>query len=50
MQTPIRRDSKPWQLQVWASFGIALTLCAIGLAWLPGQDLDRAFMFMGYLF
>ena len=50
MQTPIRRDSKPWQLQVWASFGIALTLCAIGLAWLPGQDLDRAFMFMGYGF
>ena len=50
MQALIRRDSKPWQLQVWASFGIALTLCAIGLAWLPGQDLDRAFMFMGYGF
>ena len=50
MHTLIRRDSKPWQLQVWASFGIALTLCAIGLAYLPGQDLDRAFMFMGYLF
>ena len=50
MQTLIRRDSKPWQLQVWASFGIAVALCAIGLAWLPGQDLDRAFMFMGYLF
>ena len=50
MQTLIRRDSKPWQLQVWVSFGIALALCAIGLAYLPGQDLDRAFMFMGYLF
>ena len=25
-------------------------LCAIGLAWLPGQDLDRAFMVMGYVF
>lgn len=50
MQNPIRRDSKPWQLQVWASFGIAASLCAIGLAYLPGQDLDRAFMFMGYLF
>ena len=50
MQALIRRDSKPWQLQVWASFGIALTLCAIGLAWLPGQDLDRAFMVMGYMF
>jgi len=46
----IRRDSKAWQLQVWTSFGIAVTLCATGLAYLPGQDLDRAFMFMGYLF
>lgn len=46
----IRRDSRAWQLQVWASFAIAVTLCAIGLAYLPGQDLDRAFMFMGYLF
>ena len=46
----IRRDSRAWQLQVWASFGIAASLCAIGLAWLPGQDLDRAFMVMGYGF
>ena len=50
MQNLIRRDSKPWQLQVWVSFGIAVALCATGLAYLPGQDLDRAFMFMGYLF
>lgn len=46
----IRRDSKAWQLQVWVSFGIAMSLCAIGLMYLPGEDLDRAFMFMGYLF
>ncbi len=39
-----------WRLQVWASFGIAASLCAIGLAWLPGEDLDRAFMVMGYVF
>ena len=26
------------------------TLCAIGLAYLPGNDLDRAFMVMGYVF
>jgi hypothetical protein len=25
-------------------------LCAVGLAYLPGQDMDRAFMVMGYLF
>lgn len=44
------RDTRAWQLQVWASFGIALALCAIGLAWLPGEPLARAFMVMGYVF
>ncbi len=50
MQMLIHRDSKPWQLQVWVSFLIAVFLCAVGLAWLPGKDLDRAFMIMGYFF
>ena len=49
MQT-LRHDTKAWKLQVWASFGTAVALAGTGLAWLPGQDLDRAFMFMGYLF
>jgi hypothetical protein len=46
----IHRDSKPWQLQVWISFLLAIFLCAVGLAYLPGSDLDRAFMVMGYFF
>ena len=46
----IRRDSGAWRVQVWVSFAISVTLCASGLAWLPGQDLDRAFMVMGYVF
>jgi hypothetical protein len=53
MQVPqvlIHRDSKPWQLQVWVSFLIAVFLCAVGLSYLPGKDLDRAFMVMGYFF
>ncbi|MDO8373708.1 MAG: YiaA/YiaB family inner membrane protein, partial [Polaromonas sp.] len=50
MQLLIHRDSKPWQFQVWASFLIAVFLCAVGLSYLPGQDLDRAFMIMGYFF
>ena len=50
MQTLIHRDSKPWQLQVWVSFLIAVFLCAVGLSYLPGKDLDRAFMVMGYFF
>lgn len=49
MQTH-HHDTKAWKLQVWVSFGLALGLCATGLAWLPGHDLDRAFMIMGYLF
>jgi hypothetical protein len=48
--TTIRKDTKAWKLQVWVSFGAAVTLCAIGLAYLPGADLDRAFMVMGYMF
>jgi hypothetical protein len=46
----IRKDTKAWMLQVWVSFGLAITLCATGLAYLPGADLDRAFMVMGYMF
>ena len=46
----VRRDTRAWRAQVWISFGLAAMLCATGLAWLPGQDLDRAFMVMGYLF
>ena len=49
-QTLIHRDSKPWTVQVWLSFTIAVFLCAVGLSYLPGKDLDRAFMVMGYFF
>ncbi len=46
----VSRDTRAWRVQVWVSFGLALMLCASGLAWLPGNDLDRAFMVMGYAF
>ena len=46
----MRSDTKAWRVQVWVSFATAVALCGTGLAWLPGQDLDRAFMVMGYLF
>ena len=48
--TLIRRDTRAWKMQVWISFGAAVTLCGTGLAYLPGADLDRAFMVMGYMF
>ena len=51
MNSPaIRKDTKAWKAQVWISFAAAATLCGTGLAYLPGQDLDRAFMVMGYVF
>lgn len=46
----LQRDTRAWTVQVWTSFGIAVFLCATGLAWLPGGSLDRAFMVMGYVF
>ncbi len=46
----VQRDTRAWQLQVWVSFGIAVFLCAVGLAWLPGSQLEQAFMVMGYVF
>lgn len=46
----VQRDTRAWQVQVWVSFGVALFLCGTGLAFLPGQALDRAFMVMGYVF
>jgi hypothetical protein len=46
----VQRHTGAWRLQVWTSFGIALLVCGTGLAWLPGGDLDRAFMVMGYFF
>jgi len=46
-QVIVRRDTNAWRMQVWISFGVAVTLCGVGLAYLPGQDLDRAFMVMG---
>lgn len=50
MQVLLQRDGKAWQLQVWISFLLAAFLCGVGLAYLPGRDLDRAFMVMGYFF
>ncbi len=44
------RDTRAWTVQTWVSFAIAVFLCATGLAYLPGEALDRAFMVMGYVF
>lgn len=48
--TAVRRDTRAWRFQVWVAFGLATVLCATGLGYLPGADIDRAFMVMGYAF
>ena len=50
MHMIVHRDTRAWRFQVWASFTVAALLCATGLNYLPGQDIDRAFMVMGNVF
>jgi hypothetical protein len=50
MNPLIQRDTRAWHVQVWLSFGIAASLCATALAWLPGKLMKQAFMVMGYVF
>ncbi len=46
----MQRDTNGWRLQVWLSFGLAVTACGAGVLQLPGQELDRAFLALGLFF
>jgi hypothetical protein len=46
----MQRDTAGWRLQVWLSFGIAVTAAGIGVINMPGQELDRAFLALGMFF
>jgi hypothetical protein len=46
----IRRDTSTWTMQVWISFGFAVLACTIGVWNMPSQDLDRAFLAIGFFF
>lgn len=46
----VQRDTGSWRTQVWSAFVAALGACLGGMAYLPGQDLDRAFLALGVLF
>jgi hypothetical protein len=46
----IRRDTPTWTLQVWLSFGLAVAACTIGVWNMPSQELDRAFLAIGFCF
>lgn len=49
-QYVMQRDTQGWRTQVWISFGLALFASAVGVLWLPGQELDRAFLAIGFFF
>lgn len=46
----VRRDTAAWVFQVWTSFGLAVLACAIGVWSMPSQELDRAFLAIGFFF
>jgi hypothetical protein len=50
IQYVMQRDTSGWRMQVWLSFALALGACAIGVLYLPGQELDRAFLAIGLTF
>ena len=43
-------DSQAWQIQVWIAMAISVGLSGVGLAYLPGTDVEQAFLVLGYLF
>ena len=46
----VQRDTQAWIFQVWASFGLAVVMTAIGIAYVPLDAWIRAFLAMGLLF
>ena len=46
----VQKDTDAWRVQVWSSFAIALLASAIGVVQLPGEQLDRAFLAIGFFF
>jgi hypothetical protein len=49
-QYMMQRDTASWRMQVWISFGLAILASAVGVLYLPGQELDRAFLAIGLFF
>ena len=46
----MQRDTGGWRIQVWLSFGLAVLASGAGVFQLPGQELDRAFLAIGFFF
>lgn len=46
----MQRDTSGWRLQVWISFAVAVFAAGAGVLQLPGAELDRAFLAIGFFF
>ena len=46
----MQRDTQGWKMQVWISFAVAMTASVVGVIQLPGAELDRAFLAIGFAF
>ena len=46
----MQRETAGWRMQVWITFGIAIVAAGAGIIQLPGQELDRAFLAIGFFF
>lgn len=49
-QYVMQRDTSGWRMQVWASFILAVVASGGGVMQLPSQELDRAFLAIGFFF
>lgn len=49
-QYMMQRDTGAWRSQVWISFALAMLASGIGVVQLPGQEMDRAFLAVGFMF
>lgn len=46
----VQRDTPSWRIQVWLSFAMAVFASGIGVVQLPSEQLDRAFLAIGFFF
>lgn len=46
----MQRHTMGWRIQIWASFIASILACAIGVVYMPTQEVDVAFLVIGLVF
>ena len=46
----MQRHTVAWRIQIWTSFISSIAACAVGIAYMPSQEVDTAFLVIGLLF